>query len=159
MPEKLHIGLNYINKAVRFIFKVPRRSHITPYLKKVHFLPLNYRIRYKVCLLAYKIFHLSSPGYLAQHFKLYQPSTALNLRQVGRDSFMFDTVLCDYKKTSLISGIKIEWNSLPLEIRNEQFKSIFKIKLKTFILEAISKFMGGFGICTHGSSAKFLTKI
>ena len=48
---------------------------------------------------------------------------------------MFDTVLCDYKKTSLISGIKIEWNSLPLEIRNEQYKSIFKIKLKTFMFK------------------------
>lgn len=124
-----------INKSVRFIFKVPKRHHITPYLKKVHFLPLHYRINYKICLLAHKIFHLSSPGYLAHHFEPYQPSTSTNLRQVGRDSFMFDTKLTDYKKNSLISGIKLEWNNLPIDIRKEYSKNIFKIKLKTYLFK------------------------
>ena len=48
---------------------------------------------------------------------------------------MFETTLVDYKKRCLISGIKIEWNSLPLDIRKEQSKVIFKVKLKTFLFK------------------------
>ena len=131
-----------INKSVRFILKVPQREHITPYLKKLHFLPLEFRIRYKLCLMAFKVFSELAPGYLTQHFERYQPSSDVNLRQVGRDSHMFVTTLQDYKKDNIFSGIKLEWNSLPLEIRTIQSLSVFKRNLKT------EMFKNAFGLVT-----------
>ena len=50
-----------LNNAVRFIFnlngKRKRKFHITPYLKKLHILPIESRIIYKLCLYVYKSIH------------------------------------------------------------------------------------------------------
>ena len=37
-----------LNRAVRLIFDLKKRDHITPYLFKLHFLPVKFRIQYKV---------------------------------------------------------------------------------------------------------------
>ena len=44
------------NASVRFIFdiKLKDHQHITPYLKTLHFLPVRYRILYKICLIVFK---------------------------------------------------------------------------------------------------------
>ena len=83
--------------------------------------------------MAFKIFNQLAPGYLAQHFEKYYPSTDINLRQVGRDPYMFDTKKTDYKKKTIIAGIKVEWNNLPKEIRREQSLAVFKSRLKTLL--------------------------
>ena len=41
-----------LNKAVRFIFGIRRRDHITHYLFKLHILPVEYRIKIKVSLMS-----------------------------------------------------------------------------------------------------------
>ena len=50
-----------LNNAVRFVFnlndKKKRRKSISPYLKKLHILPIESRIIYKLCLSVYKSFH------------------------------------------------------------------------------------------------------
>ena len=57
-----------LNNAVRFIFnlsgKRKRKLPITPYLKKLHILPIESRIIYKACLLVYKSIHGLAPKYL-----------------------------------------------------------------------------------------------
>ena len=122
-----------INKFVRFICEVPRQDHITPYLKQLHFLPLQQRIIYKVCLLGFKIFNNISPGYLTQHFSRFEPSTDINLRNVGRDIFMFETDMNDYRTKNIIAGVKLEWNKLPVTMREEKSLSLFKKHLKTYL--------------------------
>ena len=86
-----------------------------------------------MCLIGFKVFNNLSPGYLTQHFSKYEPTTAINLRQVGRDSYMFQTELSDYKTKNILSGIKIEWNKLPIEIRKQDSLDKFKKQLKTFL--------------------------
>ena len=39
-----------INKAIRFVYLLKKRDHISSYLKEAHVLPMNYRIQYKCCL-------------------------------------------------------------------------------------------------------------
>ena len=46
-----------LNRAVRFIYKLKFRDHITQYLYKLHFLPIRYRITFKLALMAFKIFN------------------------------------------------------------------------------------------------------
>ena len=105
-----------LNRAVRFICNVRKRDHITPYLKKLHILPIKFRIRFKACLLGFKLFNQISPNYLVENFPLYKPSTNINLRLgPGRDFFMFDTEKSE--KNAICQGIKKEWNKLPINIR------------------------------------------
>ena len=55
------------NNAVRFIYNLNgkrKRESITPYLKKLHFLPVKFRISYKKALLVFKCLNNIAPKYL-----------------------------------------------------------------------------------------------
>ena len=127
-----------LNKAVRFIFNLRRRQHITPFLKKLHFLPIAFRIRFKICLIGFKIFYNLAPDYLLEKFTVFRSTSTMPLR-VGRDDHMFQTEM--RKKDSIFTKIKTEWNKLSLQIRKLTSITLFKSKLKTFLFnEAFRSF-------------------
>ena len=53
------------------------RDHITPVLKDLHWLPVHWRIQYKVLLLVYKTQHGLAPSYISQLLEPYRPSRVL----------------------------------------------------------------------------------
>ena len=71
---KLHILQNSI---ARCIFNIPKYSHthISPFLVKLHWLPVHHRILYETLLLAHKGIHHDSPHYLASLLKLKLPTS------------------------------------------------------------------------------------
>ena len=96
-----------INKSVRYIFKLRKRTHITPYLKKLHILPIIYRIKYKTCIIAYRIYHKTTARYLQERFTTFIPTTTTNLRPGrGRDQLMFKMDKRINEKTTVIDLIK-----------------------------------------------------
>ena len=52
------------NKAARIVLEAPRRSHTSPLLRTLHWLPVQQRIDYKVVLLTFKVRSTSTPSYL-----------------------------------------------------------------------------------------------
>ena len=71
--------------AVRFIFNIRvsrNRRYMLPYLKKLHFLPIKYRINFKIAMLTFKCLHGSSPQYLRDLVSRKLPSDKYNLRQL-----------------------------------------------------------------------------
>ena len=121
-----------INKSIRFILNLNFRYHITPYYKKLHFLPIIKRVEFKACLLAHKIFFRVAPEYLNVEFEKHVPHQQRMLRNgVGRDQHMFQTDKNDIKDKLLFSKIRQTWNHLPLQIRTLQALPTFKSKLKT----------------------------
>ena len=125
-----------MNKAIRFIFNLKYRTHVTPYYKQVHFLPIKCRIKYKACLIGFKIFNNISPQYLRDDFEIFTVRQHMQSRRgVGRDNFMFCLNHDDTKSHQLTHCIKKEWNALPLDLRTCPSLPLFKAKLKTFIFE------------------------
>ena len=123
-----------MNKAVRFIYDLRIRTHITPFYKKLHLLPIHIRIKFKACLLAYKCYYKLSPTYLHDEFETFVVREMMKSREgTGRDEFMFSESKEDMKKNHLILRIKREWNSLPLNIRKSSSVEIFKTRLKTLL--------------------------
>ena len=53
------------NQAARILTRSPRRDHITPVLKQLHWLKVRERIRNKVLILAHKSFYETAPQYLS----------------------------------------------------------------------------------------------
>ena len=49
------------NMAARLVYKLPKFSHITPLLINLHWLPVEYRIKYKILLFTFKAIHQSAP--------------------------------------------------------------------------------------------------
>ena len=121
-----------INRAIRFVLNIRYDEHVTPYYKQLHFLPIRQRIKFKACLIGFKIYHGQSPIYLQDEFEKYHPTCHVQLREgPGRDTFMFDFDPDDKKHSRLTSKIKEEWNSLSLTTRKSETLAIFKRKLKS----------------------------
>ena len=55
------------NAAARLICKQPKFSHIKPVLYELHWLPIKYRIKFKILLITFKVLTLSPllAGFLA----------------------------------------------------------------------------------------------
>ena len=65
------------NRAACLIFGFGSRTHTSPLLKELHWLPLFQRIQFKVCLYVYKILNQLTPEYLNNTIKIYTPSRNL----------------------------------------------------------------------------------
>ena len=54
------------NAAARPIFKQPKFCHITPVLSQLHWLPIKYRIQFKILLMTLKAIHGMAPDYICK---------------------------------------------------------------------------------------------
>ena len=123
-----------MNRSLRFIFNIKRIDHVTPYAVKAHFLPVIYRIQFKVCLMAFKIINGMSPDYLSEGLDMFQPTTAINLRWAhGRDQFMFKLPPMTHQRNLPIYNLITNWNALPYQIRTIDKLGKFKTMLKTHL--------------------------
>ena len=121
-----------VNKAVRFIFNARRMDHITPLLFELHILPVTYRVKFKVSLMAFKIVKKTAPLYLMEKVEMFEPTGNVTLRPgYGRDALMFNCNLEQCKNKTWIVHMILEWNALPLSIRSSETLVDFKTKLKS----------------------------
>ena len=118
------------NNAARLIFRRRKNDHVTPLLRELHWLPVNERIIFKVCVYCYKCINGLAPEYLANTIQTYKPSRALR-------SAMDQTVLVktstNYKyfgQRSFSHYGPLVWNELPKNIRESCSLSVFKRLLK-----------------------------
>ena len=132
-PKYVVLKLQKImNKAIRFIFGLKRKEHITPYLFKLHILPVEHRIKFKLGIIAYKITRNMAPAYLTEKVSMFQSITSANLRPCSsRDNLMFACSLEQRKRETWITKMILVWNKLPLTLRIIQLNS-FKSALKTY---------------------------
>ena len=66
------------NTLARVVTNTSKFEHITPILKKLHWLPIKQRIDYKLCLLTYKTLKIQQPTYLFNSLSF--PSHSLSTR-------------------------------------------------------------------------------
>ena len=119
-----------LHNAARVIFRQSKRDHVTPLLCKLHWLPVKFRIDYKIATFAYRRFDGSLPPYLSSLLHIYTPSRSLRssseklLRVPKFRTKTFGQRSFQYQAPSI-------WNSLPQKIRNATSLSSFKSQLKT----------------------------
>ena len=65
------------NCLARVVLRAPRFSPSLPLLKQLHWLPVNYRIKFKLSTLTYRALAIHQPPYLASllHFSTERPQT------------------------------------------------------------------------------------
>ena len=127
-----------LNDAVRFIFHLKWNDHVTPYFIHLHFLPVQYRIAFKLCLIAYKLLHGRAPTCLTDMFQSFSPITSFNLRVgCGHDKLMLETkFFCrNQPRICILQKICTTWNKLPYKIRMEENFDTFKQQLKTHLFK------------------------
>lgn len=127
--QRLQLLQNSLARAV--LPSVKRRDHITPVLRKLHWLPIRQRIDYKICLLTYKTLQSQSPSYLSDLLNFYAParslrSSNLHLLAVPRMNS------CSGRRSFSFAAPTL-WNALPLHVRLASSVSSFRSSLKTFL--------------------------
>ncbi len=71
------------NAAARVLTRSRKYDHITPILQSLHWLPIKFRISYKILLLAYKALNDLAPVYLTNLLSRYNPTRSLRSQNSG----------------------------------------------------------------------------
>ena len=118
------------NSLARVVTGSNWREHITPVLIDLHWLPVKYRINYKLAVLTYST-HLSKvPNYLSELLTEYVP--ARTLRSCVDPKLVVPRTTSALATRAFSVSAPTVWNSLPTSLRNSDSLSAFKSGLKTF---------------------------
>ncbi|KAK0141171.1 hypothetical protein N1851_021853 [Merluccius polli] len=117
--------------STRVLTRTKRSEHITPVLKSLHWLPVSYRIYFKVLLLVYKSLNGLGPEYMNDILVEYKPSRALRCTDLGQ--IVKPRVQTKHGEAAFSCYAAQNWNKLPAELKSAPTVSIFKSKLKTLL--------------------------
>ena len=117
------------NAAARLIFLESKYCQVRPLLYNMHWLPVKFRIDFKILLLTYKAINGLAPFYLQElislkgecKYKLLNPVKFKTLPTLG--------------DRSLATAAPQLWNSLPYAIRSSTSVASFKKIFKTFLFQ------------------------
>ena len=148
----LYVGLSHSSisrlqlvqkAAARFLTGTSRREHITPVLPSLHWLPVRFRIDFKLLLFVFNAINGLAPSYLSE---------ILTFRNCGRALRSSGQLLLEVPRSRLkqrgdrsfaVTAPRL-WNKLPPDIRTITDLSLFKSKLKThFFSLAFNSDQGG----------------
>ncbi len=119
------------NTAVRAVRKKRKLDHISEDRVKIHWLPVEARIKFKLLLMAWKCIHNKAPKYLQELLKV-----------VPGHRTQYKNMLAVPKSRNRTHGdiafgkaAPVLWNALPNELREIETLEKFKKCLKTYLFE------------------------
>ena len=123
------------NHAARLVLKKAKRNHVTPLFRKLHWLPVQARINYKICVLCFKCKNKSAPSYLSDLSEQYVPSRLL---RSGSQNLLKIPPRAHKKWTekAFKHCAPSIWISLPSDTRETKSESQFKKDLKTHLFKS-----------------------
>ena len=125
------------NAAARLVCKAKKSDHIHPILETLHWLPVTYRIQYKISTICFNSISRTAPQYLSD---LFQPCTPARQLRSASDTrtFVPPPPPLPYKQKKIgersfsYAGPSV-WNNLPQTLRHSDSTSSFKAALKTHL--------------------------
>ena len=120
------------NHAARIVTLTAKYVHISPVLKELHWLPVIFRIRYKILLLTFKCIHGLAPSYLSGLITVYKPARELrsqNKVTLRRSNFTNNS----YGYRAFQTCAPQLWNELPDDIQICDNVNSFKSLIKTHL--------------------------
>jgi len=107
-----------ISVAVRLVTNALRRDHVTPLLRERHWLSIQQRIDYKLCVMVHRCLHEGAPSYLLE---LITPSAAAHsragLRSAESRTVAVPRTLSSLGDRAFAVAAPRAWNSLPFSLR------------------------------------------
>ena len=123
------------NAAARIVAQKSSYLSSVDTLRELHWLPIQWHIKFKLASLTFKTTHSEVPPYLARLFTPYRPSRVLrssfssNLLHVPRTNLTFAS-------RSFRAAAPTVWNSLPGSVRSSNTLNSFRHHLKTHYFQA-----------------------
>jgi len=124
-----------LNTAARLLVGTKKHDSIRHVLRdRLHWVPVQQRVQFKLCLVTFKALHGLAPTYLAD---MCQPVASVGSRERLRSATRGDLVISPTvtyfnARSFAVAGPKA-WNQLPADIRAIDSVNSFKSALKTFM--------------------------
>ena len=133
LPQTLLGRLQKVqNCAARLIARSHRRDHITPVLKELHWLPVEFRSQYKILLYTYKALNGLAPSYISELLQPHIPGRCL--RSASKNLLAVVLPRTErYGARSFRRSAPVAWNGLPDQLRDAGSLNVFKKHLKTHL--------------------------
>ncbi len=113
------------NAAARVLTRSRKYDNFTPILQSLHWLPIKFRITYKILLLAYKDLNGLAPAYLTSLLSRYNPNGSL--RSQNTRLLLVPRIAKSTKGGRTFSYLAPKlWNSLPDNVQGSDTLSLFK---------------------------------
>ena len=123
------------NSLARVVVPSCKRSdHITPTLVKLHWLPVEKRIEFKIATITYKLLHNNQPSYLSELLHSYKPT--INLRSANKLLLTVPPIHSEIGRRSFSYSAPHIWNSLPDHLRAADSLPSFTSQLKTHLFRS-----------------------
>lgn len=104
------------NATARFLQKSHKSNHITPIQRAPHWLPIQFRIDFKILLFLYKSLHNQAPNSLAELLHPYNPLKTV--RSSNQNLLLVPHSRLKHREDQAFFVLEPQlWNNLPLEIR------------------------------------------
>ena len=116
------------NAAARVLYLAPRYRHMTPILYELQWLPVTFRMEFKIIIITRKAIHGTAPNYLS-YLVNFKPNVSHSLRSnnkylLSNPNFRTLPTLGD---RAFVAAL---WNNLPLDLRCTSDFEVFKRNLK-----------------------------
>ena len=124
------------NYAVRIIYGRRKYDYVTAFLgDKRHWLRAPQRVKFKCCLLVYKILHEQAPTYIRQFCtNVTEVQRRSTLRSATRNHLILPRSKTKFGNRSFSVAGTSAWNFLPDDIRTSPSLTVFKNRLKTHLV-------------------------
>ncbi len=142
------------NMAVCLVFKLPKFSHVTPLMIELHWLPVSYRIKFKLLLYVFKAISGLAPQYIQDMFTIYSSDYSFRRNSAIEDIHYHNGEIASpirqksvfYLKVPKTKRVTFEqrslavagpdlWNKLPIQLRSITDLDTFKRQLKTYFFK------------------------
>jgi hypothetical protein len=120
--------------GVRFIFRLSRYDHITPFMKRLRCLPISSRISLRLCILVHKCLYGNAPGYLKRLLSPASSTSSRSLRSTGTN-FLFQPRCRRVRSGAFQFEAPRCWNALPRELRQTADFRTFKRLLRSHLFD------------------------
>ena len=122
------------NCLARVVCKASSFSRSKPLLNVLHWLPVKYRIRFKLCTITFKAFLFHQPTYLLNYLVPLQNSRLL--RSFNTNMLTVPRFRTKWGSRAFAVVAPSTWNSLPVNLRTASTVTSFKKMLKTFLFDS-----------------------
>ncbi len=120
------------NAAARLLTNTRKREHITPILYLLHWLPVSFRVDFKMILFVFKALNGIAPLYVTEMLAFRQPNRVLR----STNQLLLEVLRSRYKhwgdQAFSVAGPRL-WNKVPPDMRTITDLGLFKAKLKTYL--------------------------
>ena len=119
------------NCLARVVTRYPRFTPSKPLLKSLHWLPVQYRIMFKMCTITYQALSSKQPSYL--HTLLTPIRKSIQLRSSTSDLLFVPKVNTNMGTRAFAVGAPTLWNMLPSSVKSVENIAKFRRHLKTYL--------------------------